>query len=71
MKNVTVKDIREHYTNTHFTQNMRFVISGKLTQARQAHLTNLLEAMTLPKGRGTNSASGRTPKRVGKATLYC
>lgn len=50
MKNVTVQDLRDHYAKTHFTQNMRFVIAGKITSAREAKLTEFLETIELPKG---------------------
>lgn len=56
MKNVTVEDVRDHYTRTHYTKNMRFVIAGKLTTARQAHITELLESMELPLGRSSRIA---------------
>lgn len=48
MKNVTVDDVKEHYKNTHNTQNLRFVIAGNLKPARQRLLLNLLENMDLP-----------------------
>ncbi len=50
MKNVTVQDLRDHYAKTHFTKNMRFVIAGKITPAREAKLTEFLETIELPKG---------------------
>lgn len=62
MKNVGLEDIREHYTKTHFTGNMRFVIAGKLTAAREAVITELLEAMSLPKGRARIALPAERPK---------
>lgn len=50
MKNVNVNDLRKHYAKTHMTNNMRFVIAGKLTKSRMTKLTKMLEAMPLPKG---------------------
>ncbi len=50
MKNVTVEDVRKHYKKTHFTKNMRFVIAGKITQARQKQLLALLNNFALPDG---------------------
>lgn len=50
MKNVTVQDLRDHYAKTHFTKNMRFVIAGKITPAREEKLREFLEAIELPKG---------------------
>lgn len=62
MRNVTVDDVREHYAKTHVTNNMRFVISGKLTAARQARLLRMLEAMPLPKGRTRIALPDEKPK---------
>ncbi len=69
MKNVTVEDIREHYTKTHFTGNMRFVIAGKLTASREAVITELLEAMSLPKGSARIALPTERPKGL-KQPLY-
>ena len=48
MNNVTVEDVRDHYTRTHCTPNMRFVITGKLTPSRRRTATKLLENIELP-----------------------
>lgn len=48
MQNVTLGDIKKHYKNTHFAQNMRFIIAGNL-KGRQKKLVAILESMTLPK----------------------
>lgn len=48
MNNVTVEDVRDHYTRTHNTSNMRFVVTGKLTPARRRTATKLLENIELP-----------------------
>lgn len=69
MKNVSVQDIREHYKKTHYTKNMRFVIAGKLTSARYAYLVDLLESMTLPKGKARIALPEETPKGL-KEPLY-
>jgi predicted Zn-dependent peptidase len=47
--NVTLADIREHHKHTHTTQNMRFVIAGKL-RGRKSELIRQLEDFDLPKG---------------------
>lgn len=62
MKNVGLDDIRRHYTKTHQTQNMRFVIAGKITAARQERLTELLEDMELPEGKGRIELPDEKPK---------
>jgi predicted Zn-dependent peptidase len=50
MKNVTVEDVRKHYTKTHFSKNMRFVIAGNITPAREERLLDLLNNFELPPG---------------------
>lgn len=47
--NVTIADIREHHRRTHTTDNMRFVIAGKL-RGRKSEIIKQLEAFELPKG---------------------
>lgn len=51
MKNVKLKDIRDHYEATHRTGNMRFVIAGNITPGRVTQIEEMLEATPLPKGR--------------------
>lgn len=51
MPNVTVDDVRNHYTSTHHPQNMRFVIAGNLTPKRQEAIATLFENVELP-GKG-------------------
>ncbi len=47
--NVTLRDIREHHRRTHTTNNMRFVIAGKMF-GRRATILRELEAFDLPEG---------------------
>ena len=49
ISNVTLRDIREHHKRTHTTDNMRFVIAGKL-DGRKAQIIRDLEAWELPRG---------------------
>lgn len=51
MKNVTLEDIRKHYKGTHFAENMRFVVAGKL-KGRKLKIKAQMEQMPLPKSRG-------------------
>src|SRR3989344_2502859 len=69
MKNVTVDDVKGHYEKTHFTRNMRFVIAGKFTPARQARITELLENVALPTGSKRISLPTEKPKGL-KEPLY-
>lgn len=48
MSNVTLEDIRAHYSRTHSAPNLRFVIAGNLSPKRRATLTQLLENIDLP-----------------------
>ena len=47
--NVTLRDIREHHRRTHTTNNMRFVIAGKMF-GRRATILRELEDFDLPEG---------------------
>lgn len=69
MKNVTVDDIKNHYASTHSTKNMRFVIAGKLTQARLDLLNLLLENIALPDGDKRIALPNEKPKGL-KEPLY-
>ena len=46
---VKLRDIREHHVRTHTSENMRFVIAGKL-QGRKSKIIENLEAWELPRG---------------------
>lgn len=46
---VTLADVREHHRRTHTTQNMRFVIAGKL-KGRKSEIRRQLEDFQLPMG---------------------
>lgn len=47
--NVSLRDIREHHRRTHTTENMRFVVAGKL-HGRKSKIIRMLEAWELPRG---------------------
>lgn len=47
--NVSLRDIREHHKRTHTTDNMRFVIAGRM-RGRRATILRELEAFDLPRG---------------------
>lgn len=50
MENITVDDVRNHYTRTHTTKNMCFIIAGNLTPKRQELIQTMLEQAELPSG---------------------
>lgn len=47
--NVTLRDVREHHKRTHTSDNLRFVIAGKLL-GRKAEIRRQLESWALPRG---------------------
>ncbi len=47
--NVSLADVREHHRRTHTTNNMRFVIAGKLA-GRKAEIRRQIEDFQLPEG---------------------
>lgn len=49
ISHVTLKDIREHHKRTHTSDNMRFVIAGKL-EGRKAQIQRILNAWELSRG---------------------
>ena len=49
INNVSLKDVKEHHLRTHTSDNLRFVIAGKL-DGRRGHIKELLETWDLPRG---------------------
>lgn len=49
ISNVSLKDIREHYRRTHASENLRFIVAGKLYR-RKKRIIEILESWELPKG---------------------
>lgn len=49
ISNVSLKDIKEHHERTHTTDNLRFVIAGKL-DGRRTNIREMLETWELPRG---------------------
>ncbi len=62
--NVTLKDVREHYANTHTTRNLRFVVAGNLTPTRRKLLKGLLENIELPEGKNRIELPPEEPKTL-------
>ena len=63
IKNVRLKDIKDHYQRTHTTSNLRFVIAGDL-KGREATIQNMLEAIELPKGQGQIELPNERPHNL-------
>ena len=63
MKNVKLKDIKDHYHRTHTTNNMRFIIAGDI-KGRTASIKRMLEGIALPKGRTRFDLPIEQPKKL-------
>lgn len=50
LPNISVNDIREHYNRTHTSDNLRFVIAGKL-RGRKTQIRSILENWDLKRGK--------------------
>ena len=48
--NITLDDIREHHKRTHTTDNLRFVIAGKITPTRRNKILEGFENLQLERG---------------------
>ena len=66
MQNVSIEDIVHHYSKTHTTSNLRFVIAGRLPQKRQTAIEKLLNNLDLPDGGGRIVLPTELPKRLGR-----
>lgn len=69
MDNVTLTDLRDHYSKTHTTSNMRFVIAGKIPTDRRRMIKELLSALELPKGEGRLELPHESPLQL-SSPLY-
>ncbi len=49
MQSIDLADIRKHYKKTHHSDNMRFVVAGKI-QGRQAAIKRAFSTIDLPRG---------------------
>jgi predicted Zn-dependent peptidase len=50
LKNIRLKDIKEHYRRTHTSDNLRFIIAGNLKEDRKNAMMTMLENWHLPRG---------------------
>lgn len=69
MDNVTINDIRQHYEQTHTTNNLRFIIAGQLPPERRKKMESLLGGLELPKGSERLMLPAEKPKAL-KKVLY-
>lgn len=66
MDNVRLHDIFEHYSNTHTTNNLRFVIAGNITPDRQKVLEDLIKNIELEPGAHRLALPDETPQTLKK-----
>jgi predicted Zn-dependent peptidase len=69
VNNVTLQDVIDHYKNTHYSSNMRFVVAGKLNPTRRAKIRAILNDIELPEGEGRKALPAERPKGL-KKPLY-
>ncbi|MDO4871843.1 MAG: pitrilysin family protein [bacterium] len=51
IENIQLEDIIEHHKRTHTTDNLRFVIAGKITEARKKKILARIEELPLERGK--------------------
>ncbi len=66
MDAVTIEDVRAHYKATHTTNNLRFVIAGKLPPARRKFIKEFLGAIELEQGAVRLELPHEVPKLLTK-----
>lgn len=64
MDNVVLRDVQEHYKNTHRTPNMRFVIAGNLTKPRREVIEKVLGTIELAGEGYRTPLPDETPKTL-------
>lgn len=69
MKNVTLADVKAHYEATHTTDNIRFVVAGKLPASRQASIQKMFESLALPTKNGRPKLPMEKPKKLNSPLL--
>ncbi|MEX2014690.1 MAG: pitrilysin family protein [Candidatus Saccharimonadales bacterium] len=63
IENVKLDDVVNHYKNTHYAKNMRFIIAGKLNPNRKRHIKSVLNDIDLP---GGSEGRKKLPKQIPK-----
>lgn len=64
MQNVTIDDVKAHYQATHTTDNIRFVVAGKLPASRQDAIQKMFETLALPTQDGRRALLTEKPKHL-------
>jgi predicted Zn-dependent peptidase len=66
MQNVELKDIVSHYKKTHSAKNMRFIIAGNLTPAKEQKILDMIEAAEFQADIDRLPLPDETPKVLSK-----
>ena len=66
MQNVSVQDVRQHYSRTHVAPNMRFVFAGNMTPDRRDAIAKLMSTIELPETGERFELPAELPKRVAR-----
>ena len=68
--NITLDDIREHHKRTHTTDNLRFVIAGKITPNRRNKILEGFENLQLERGERFEIITDPTKKPEAPIFIY-
>lgn len=68
MDNVSRQDLVDHYKNTHFSRNLRFIVAGSL-KGRRTELKKVLEGVGLPKGNSHLALPVEKARKIDKPTF--
>ena len=68
--NITLDDIREHHKRTHTTDNLRFVIAGKITPNRRNKILEGFENLQLERGERFEIITDPTKKPQAPIFIY-
>jgi predicted Zn-dependent peptidase len=69
MQNVNLDDVRAHYKDTHTTDNIRFVVAGKLPPTRQDVIQKMFDSIALPTKDGRKKLLIEKPQDLHKPLL--
>ena len=69
MNNVVLEDVRDHYKATHTTDNIRFVVAGKLPAGRQELIQKMFDSIALPTNKKRPALLLEKPKKLSTPLL--
>src|SRR3989338_6974516 len=68
LKKVSLDDLIDHYKQTHYSRNLRFIIAGSL-RGRRVAVKQLVESLELPKGKARKVLPDEQAKRPNKTVF--